>query len=544
MPDSASSRRHFLQALSAASLYATAARTANAAGEASINLFPAETIGTVSPLVHGHFIEHLGGVIYDGVWVGEGSKIPNYNGARKSLVDAMRTLGPTVMRWPGGCFADSYDWRDGIGPSNTRPKRTNFWANNGRLRKVDQKHPSRSDPNTFGTIEFLRFCKLIGAEPYIAANLRALPAQTFVEWIDYCNSPGGTTLAERRAAHGAPEPFNVRYWGVGNESWGCGGNMTSEEYSVEYRKFISWVPQYSDQQMRFIPAGPNSFDFKWTRGFFSKMLEKGPGMLGRVWGWAVHYYCGGVGRGDSLNFNNDQHHSLLADADRIEDLITRHWNLMAEYDPQHRVKIVVDEWGAWHSDSTAPANHHLFGSVQTMRDALVAGISLDTFHRHADKVAMANVAQLVNCIQTLFLADEDKFCVTPSYHVFDMYKDHHNGESIRTEFNAPRVTFQGADNKAGTVVRLAGSATRKDKTVTLTFVNTSATDALPVNINAAGASISQATGVVLAGDKVQAANTFATPEAVKPKTLEVKVAGGSVQVNAPPASVVKLTLAI
>ncbi|MBM3727730.1 MAG: alpha-L-arabinofuranosidase [Acidobacteria bacterium] len=548
------SRRTFLKTAPASLLAPRSARAA----EATINVYPEEKIGTVHPHVHGHFVEHLGGVVYDGVWVGEASKVPNYNGVRKSLVHAMRELGPTAVRWPGGCFADSYDWRDGIGPSNTRPKRTNFWNNNGILQKVDHKHPAKSDPDTFGTQEFMRFCRLIQAEPYFAANLRSLPAQALVEWIDYCNSPAGsTTLAERRASHGSPEPFNVRYWGIGNESWGCGGDMTPEEYSVEYRRFTSWVPRYPGEALRLIPAGPNSFDWNWTRKFFGQIAAKSPGLFNRIWGWGVHYYCGGVGRGDSLKFTNDEHHQLMAAANRMEELITRHWYLMGEFDTQRRVKIVVDEWGAWHSDSTAVAPHHLFGSVQTMRDAIVASLSMDTFHRHADKVAMANVAQLVNCIQTLFLAHEDKFCVTPTYHVFRMYKDHHNGDSLRTEFNAPHVSFPPAPRPPGpqfanqapvnpvtTVARLAGSATRKGQNLTVTFCNTHATEELPVVLTVPGHAVRSVRGEVLASARVQDGNTFEAPEAVKPRTLTAKAAGSRVELAAPAGSVVKLTIAI
>ena len=514
-----------------------AARTARAA-TTSIAVFPDEPIGTVSPLVHGHFIEHLGGVIYDGIWVGEGSKIANYQGIRKALVDAMRELGATTMRWPGGCFADSYDWRDGVGPTNTRPRRTNFWSTSGRLQKLDPGHIARTDTNVFGTLEFARFCQLIKAEPYFAANLRSLPAAQFGEWIDYCNSPrGSTTWAQRRAAHGSPEPLNVRYWGVGNESWGCGGNFTPEEYSVEFRRFTSWIPRYDNAPLHFIPAGPNSFDYNWTHKFFSRLLEKGQGQLNRVWGWALHYYCSGAGRGESLSYSNDDHYDLMQKANRMEELIERHWAAMAEYDRDHKVKLVIDEWGAWHLDTTAVAPHHLFGSVPTVRDALVAAITLDTFHRHAEKIAMANVAQLINCIQTLFLAHEDKFALTPTYHVFRMYRDHQGGQAVRTEVQSPRVDFRTSG-----VLRSAGSATRKDRTVTVTFVNTHVSEAMETDLWFGSAKAQSATAEVLAAPEVRAANTFATPDRVKPAPLAVRAANGAVRLTAPPASVVKVTV--
>jgi alpha-N-arabinofuranosidase len=384
----------------------------------------------------------------------------------------------------------------------------------------------------------VRFCRLIGAEPYFAANVRSLPARDFYQWIEYCNSPANaSTLGERRAAWGDAEPFNIRYWGIGNESWGCGGNMTAEEYSVEFRKFIGWTPNYGTP-LHYIPAGPNGADYNWTRGFFSRLVEKSPGLLNQVWGWALHYYCGRTGRGDSVNFDTNEYYELLDRAGRMNELITRHWAAMGDIDREHKVKLVVDEWGAWHNDGTAVAPHHLFGSIPTMRDALVAALTLDIFNRHADKVAMANVAQLVNCIQTLFLANEDKFCVTPTYHVFAMFRDHQKGQSLRTEFAAPQVgyTLQG---KQEDLARLAGSATRTDTRVVITAAHTGHQEPLEATIRLHGGTIREARAQVLSGPEMQAHNTFEQPERVKPKPAEVRVANGSIAFVFPPASVVK-----
>lgn len=532
-------RRHFLASVAAGAL----APRSSYAAQGDIRVFLNEPIGTVSPLLHGHFVEHLGGVVYDGIWVGEESKIPNVRGLRKALIDAMKALGPTVIRYPGGCFADSYDWRDGVGPRNTRPRKNNFWANSGILRKLPDKHVSRSDPNSFGTNEFLRFCKETGSEPYLAANVRSLPAKEFYDWVEYCNSPKGAgTLAERRAAWGDQEPWNVRFWGVGNESWGCGGNLTPEEYSVEFRKFTAWTPNYGTP-LAMIAAGPNGADYNWTHGFFEQMARKSPGSLRSVWGWGLHYYCGRTGKGDSLDYTVQDFYELLERASRIEELITRHWGAMGEIDREHRVKLAIDEWGAWHNDTTAVAPHHLFGSVPTMRDALIAGMTLDTFHRHADKIAMANVAQLVNCIQTLFLADGDKFCVTPTYHVFDMYKDHHKGQAVRSEFAAPRVDFT-VDSKGQSVARLAGSASRNGNVVTLSAVNNSHNETLETSVTLHGANVKSAKATVLAGASMQAHNTFAAPSAVKPAEMAVSVSGGALRLTMPAASVVKVRVEV
>lgn len=527
-------RRQFLSAIPLAMALPRSARAA--AGE--ISVFLDEPIGTISPYVHGHFIEHLGGVIYDGVWVGEDSKIPNIGGIRKALVDAMLPLGSTVMRWPGGCFADSYDWRDGIGPREQRPRKPNFWLQSSLLRDVPLTHASRTDPNSFGTHEFMRFCRLIKAAPYFAANLRSLPAQAFNDWVDYCNAPAGTSsLGEKRVANGDRDPFNVRFWGVGNESWGCGGEMTAGEYSVEFRKFTAWTPRYSEP-LAFIAAGPSGGDARWTREFFGRIAEKNPRLLNRVWGWALHYYCGTTGK-TSVEFTDTDAYDHFSRADRMESLVTDTWRLMGEIDRNHVVRLVVDEWGAWHPDSTAVAPHHLFGSVQTMRDALIAGLTLDTFHRHADKVAMANVAQLVNCIQTLFLAHEDKFCVTPTWHVFAMYQQHQNGKALRSSFSAPQVGYT-KEGKAASAPRLAGSASIAQDTVTITATNLSLTDALPAVVSLHGGTAREVRGQVLAASDIRAHNNFAQPEAVKPASLQAEIAGTTLRVTLPPMSVVKL----
>jgi alpha-N-arabinofuranosidase len=539
-------RRNFMSLLPAGLIAARSARAA----DAEVRVFIDERTGTISPLIHGHFIEHLGGVIYDGVWVGEDSKIPNMNGIRKALVDAMRPIGPTVMRWPGGCFADSYDWHDGVGPRAQRPSRNNFWASNGRLRSLPDSNPAKTDPNSFGTDEFLHFCRLINAEPYVAANVRGLTAKDFNEWVEYCNSPAGIgTGGKRRGANGDPEPFNVRYWGVGNESWGCGGEMTAEEYSVEFRKFTAWVPSYG-QPLSLIASGPNGGDYKWSRGFFGRLAEKNPGLINRVWGWALHYYCGKTGKGDSLDFTPDNAYELLDRANRMDDLITRHWSVMAEFDREHRVKLVVDEWGAWHNDNTAVAPNHLFGSVPTMRDALIASITLDTFHRHADKVAMANAAQLINCIQTLFLADGDRFCVTPTYQVFAMYKDHNNGESLRTLFGAPEVSYTiqpvsnspnaRVDDRPHQVTRLAGSASRSGKILTITAAHTHLTDPLDTAIRISGGTVKSARATLLSGPDIHAHNDFSRPDTVKPTPAKVEATGSELRMVIPPASVIKI----
>lgn len=546
-------RRKFIGAAAlAGGALLVAPRTARAA-DSRIEVLVGETIGTISPDIYGHFVEHLGGVVYDGIWVGEKSKVPNTGGIRTALIEHMRRIKPGATRWPGGCFADTYNWRDGLGASDKRPRRTNFW----RDAKGDARYeglnagPQKYEPNWFGTHEFMRFCKLINAQPYFAANLRSLPAQDFAEWVEYCNAPAGTTtLADTRAASGDREPYNVRFWGVGNESWGCGGNLTPDEYAQEFRRFTAYVPRY-DVNLAFIGAGPNGGDINWTRRFFTSMVEKGQGQLNALYGWALHYYTGTTGGGNPLEYTTDEWYELIHRADRMEDLISRHWAVMGETDPQHRVKLIVDEWGAWHKQEASMPAGYLFGYPGTLRDALISGLTLDTFNRHADKVVMANVAQLINTIHSLFVAYEDKFVATPNFHVFEMYAAHQGGQSVRTMFSAPGVGYRRNVPARGTTPAqiandtlwgLQGSASLNGKQLTLTVVNPHATEAREAEVEVRGAKVASGQATVLSSTDIRAHNSFANPRALGPTTAAVQTpaSGGAIVHRFPAASVTKL----
>jgi len=393
--------------------------------DSRIEVLANEPLGLISPNLYGHFAENLSGVVYDGIWVGTDSKVPNVDGIRKELIDEMRKINPSVVRFPGGCFADSYDWRDGVGPRDKRPRRTNFWAER-EASSAPASH--RYDPNEFGTNEFVRFCKLIGSEPYLAANLRSLPAEQFYQWVEYCNSPAGsTTFGDTRAAAGFKEPFNVRFWGVGNESWGCGGNFTAQEYAVEFRRFTTWVPRFATE-LSFIGSGPNVDDWGWTRAFFEEIVRKGREHLRSVYGWALHHYAWNLsrgrtrdwvqGEGDAVKFDAVDWYELLREGDRMEGLISGHWQVMSEEDPQHSVKLVVDEWGPWYRPGSEATPGDQLEQMPTLRDAVFSGMNLDIFNRHHEKIAMANCAQLINCLNSLYLAHEDRFVVTPVVHGF------------------------------------------------------------------------------------------------------------------------------
>jgi alpha-L-arabinofuranosidase len=518
--------------------------------DSRIEILLNEPLGTISPDIYGHFVENLSGVVYDGIWVGENSKVANVNGIRKELVDEMRKIKPAVVRFPGGCFADSYDWRDGIGPADKRPRRTNFW-NQGETPAAPASH--RYDPNQFGTNEFNHFCKLIGSQPYFAANVRSLPAVEFYRWVEYCNSPAGsTTMADTRAAAGYSDPFNVRFWGVGNESWGCGGNFTPQEYAVEFRRYTTWVPRYG-QELSFIASGPNDDNWDWTRGFLEEILRKGPRELRNIYGLALHYYAWNLsrgrtknwveGKGDALKFDTVDWYELLRQGDVMESLINGHWQIMGELDQEHHVKLVVDEWGPWYKPGSEATPGDQLEQMITLRDAVFSAMTLDTFNRHPEKVTMANCAQLINCLNSLYLAHEDKFCITPVGHVFAMYAAHQGGQALRTMFSSPSVNYE-RDDKPASFWGLKGSASLHDKELVLTVVNPHVSEPRQAEIAVRGGTIKSGTATVLSHSDMHAHNTFAQRDAVVPQTKPADLGGRSQTYVFPPASVTKLVLTL
>jgi alpha-N-arabinofuranosidase len=520
------------------------------ATDSRIEVLLAEPLGVISPNIYGHFVENLSGVVYDGIWVGENSKVPNVNGIRRELVEAMKKIKAPVVRFPGGCFADSYDWRDGIGPSEKRPRRTNFWAD-GESSAASASH--KYDPNQFGSNEFLRFCQLIGSQAYLAANVRSLPAEQFDRWVEYCNSPSGTTtLAETRAAAGFPEPFNVHFWGVGNESWGCGGNFTPEEYAAEFRRYTTWVPRYG-QELSFIASGPNVDDWNWTRGFLAEIVRKGPFALRSIYGMALHHYAWNLsrgrtenwieGKGDALKFDAVDWYELMREGDRMEGLIEGHWQIMGEIDKQHSIKLVVDEWGPWYRPGSEATPGNQLEQIPTLRDAVFSGMTLDIFNRHPEKVAMANCAQLINCLNSLYLAHEDKFCVTPVGHVLGMYAAHQGGQALRTIFSSPVLSYE-RDGKPATFWGLKGSASLQNKNLVLTVVNPHVSQGRETEIGVRGASIKSGEVTVLTNADIHAHNTFEQTSVVSPQGKAVAVNSPSLHWTFPPASVTKMVLSL
>jgi alpha-N-arabinofuranosidase len=530
--------------------FASSALAGSSPPDSAVEILLGESLGLISPNIYGHFTENLSGVIYDGIWVGKDSSVANEDGIRKELVTEMRKIKPPVVRFPGGCFADSYDWRDGVGPADKRPRRTNFWADS-EAASAPASH--RYDPNQFGTNEFAHFCKLVGSQPYLAANLRSLPAEEFYRWVEYCNSPAGsTTLADTRAAAGYPQPFDVRFWGVGNESWGCGGNFTPAEYAAEFRRYTTWVPRYG-QTLSFIASGPNVDDWQWTRGFFEEIVRKSRWQIRSVYGWALHHYAWNLsrgrtqdwvqGKGDALQFDPVDWYELLREGDRMQSLIDGHWQIMGEFDREHSVKLVVDEWGPWYRAGSEATPGDQLEQIPTMRDAVFSGMTLDIFNRNPEKVAMANCAQLINCLNSLYLAHEDKFCVTPVGHVFEMYAAHQGGQGLRTIFSAPSVLYE-RDGHTASFWGLNGSASLHEKELILTLVNPHVSEPRETRITVHGGKVASATATVLVSSDIHAHNSFKQKGAVTPQSQTAATQDGGVMFICPPASVTKLVMGL
>ena len=508
------------------------------AADADIELATDRPGPVINPHIYGHFIEHLGGVIYDGIWVGRDAKIPNIGGIRKSFVDDMKRIGAPNLRWPGGCFADGYHWRDGIGTPSKRARTYNYWQ---------YQMPTgmnATEPNHFGTHEFLQLCRLIGAEPYLAANVGSSTPKEFYDWVSYCNAPAGSlSLADERAANGDKQPFNVRYWGVGNESWGCGGRMLPGEYAASYRQFTAQVPAYT--QPFLVAVGPRGhsadYDLGWTSGFFEGLQ----GVRGVVPdGYALHYYTDFRPTKVRAEASNTQeYYAVLHRGAKIEEIIERHWAIMGKYDPQHRTKFVIDEWGTWYSESRRIAPQYLLSQTITQRDAVHAAMHFDIFNRHADKIAMANIAQTINCLHSLFTAEGDKYIRTPTYHVFAMYSGHMNGRFIPMRAAAEPFAVTLLDGSKGQLPSISGSASLRERTLTVTLTNPSAESEIGARLRTAGALRPlEAKATVLAHSDPAAANTFTAPEQVKPAALNVAIADNRVTVKLPKQSVVSLQI--
>ena len=472
---------------------------------------------TISRNLYGQFSEHLGRCIYGGVFVGEGSPIPNVNGMRKDVVDALRELKVPVLRWPGGCFADEYHWRDGIGPKESRKRMVN--TNWGGV----------VEDNSFGTHEFLELCRQIGCEPYINMNVGSGSVQEMAEWVEYLNADGDGTVAQERWANGRKEPFGVKYIGVGNENWGCGGNMRPEFYADLYRRYQTFCRNYGSHRLYRIACGPNGDDTNWTEVL---MRQAGYAMDALT----MHYYTvpgSWESKGSATQFDTAKYLETVKAAARIEPILESHLAVMDRYDPKHRVGLIIDEWGCWY-DVEPGTNPGFLYQQNTMRDAMVAALSLNIFNRHADRIVMANIAQMVNVLQAMILTDGEQMVLTPTYHVFHMYRPHMDAQLLDT------AVF--ADEMAKGLKQVTASASVKDGKVTLTAANLSPDEEAEIELALPG--LGQDTEYTLLAGAMGAYNDFGDgAERVKPAAVKgLKKAGEKWLLTLPPCSVAALTV--
>jgi alpha-L-arabinofuranosidase len=464
-------------------------------------------IGTIRPELHGHFAEHLGSCVYGGLWVGKDSKVANINGYRKDAVEYLKAVGVPVLRWPGGCFADDYHWRDGIGPLAKRPRSVNLhWG-------------KYTEDNSFGTHEFMGLCRLIGAAPYLAGNVGSGTPRELRDWMEYCNFAGDSSLAQERAANGSPAPFGVKYWGVGNENWGCGGNMSGEEYAEHYRRFVTFLRPFDTPPPFFIACGSNKNDAAWTRGFFEGLRKRGP-----VGGFAMHFYSSS--RKTPLEFTAQDTATQLASFAELEQAILDQRALMNTWDPEKRIGLLVDEWGVW--DRMIPAEEKKYGRLFqqiTMRSAVAAAMGLNVFHRQADKVVMANIAQMVNVLHSLLLTEDEKTVRTTTYYTYELMKAHRGKASVKTA--------TGDSSPLG----LSVSASKQGKELVITLANPRTDGGMSVTCSLAGGAAASGAARVIHHNDINAFNGFEHPDAVVPQGLAVGVQGSSVRIELPPLAV-------
>lgn len=487
------------------------------------------SVGTINKNIYGHFAEHLGRCIYGGLYVGEDSEIPNQNGMRTDVVNALKALDIPVIRWPGGCFADTYHWRDGIGPKSSRKTLINTtW---GGVR----------EDNSFGTHEFMELCRQLGCEAYINGNVGTGTVQEMCDWVEYCNMPGVSPMADLRRQNGQDAPWNVKYWGIGNEMWGGGGNMRADYYSDLCRQYASFLRDYDPSHKIYkIASGACDFNYDWTQ----RVAELTGALVDAL---SLHYYTipgsEWEHKGSATKFSREEYYITMYKALQMKGLIENHTARMRQACPNKNLGLVIDEWGTW-LDVEEGTNPHFLYQQNAMRDALVAAVNLNIFGDHCDSVVMANIAQTVNVLQAMILTDGPRMLCTPTYHVFHMFKGHQGARQLETYAQTALIGADGADCK---VPNLHVSASEDHNgNVLVTVVNLSDHSSVPVEIHWDGLSkFTSITGQVLSGDGAGAAacNTFDTPHQVEPKPLtNITVGTNSFTSLLPACSVAAFTL--
>lgn len=470
--------------------------------------------------IYGHFAEHLGRCVYEGLWVGEESEIPNTRGIRDDVVEALKRIRVPVLRWPGGCFADEYHWRDGVGPPGERPEMVNtHWG-------------GVTENNHFGTHEFMELCERLDCAPYICGNVGSGTVREMQQWVEYLTFEGRSPMADLRRANGREAPWRLPYFGVGNENWGCGGHMRPEYYADQYRRYQTYVRNLSGNEVFKIACGPNGADYAWTETLMRSAA-------GRMDGLALHYYCGtGEKSRSATEFDERDWFVLLRKARRMDELISRHATIMDRHDPDKRVALIVDEWGTWHA--TEPnTNPRFLYQQNTLRDALVAGVTLNIFNHHCDRVRMANIAQTVNVLQAMVLTDGPKMLTTPSYHVFEMYAGHQDATLCPTHLECEEYT-----SEKESIPSLSASVSRSaEQRILATLCNLHHEKEHELECVVRGASVERVSARVLTADTMSAHNTFEQHDRISPLPLrDIQKHPGGFTVLLPGRSVVAIEL--
>lgn len=465
----------------------------------------------ISKYIYGHFAEHLGRCIYEGIYVGEDSSIPNVNGMRTDVVEALKNIKIPVLRWPGGCFADEYHWKDGIGPKENRKKIVN--TNWGGV----------TENNHFGTHEYFELLRQLGCEAYINGNVGSGTVQEMQEWIEYMTMDGESPMANLRRENGHDDPWKVKFFGVGNESWGCGGNMRPDYYADVYRRYQTFVRQYGKDKIYKIACGPNIDDYNWMDRVMSIAAPFMDGI-------SLHHYAltgAWEDKGPALGFEESQWWSLLKSAKKMDELITKHSTIMDKYDPEKRVGLIVDEWGSWLAVEPGTNPGFLY-QQNTIRDAMVAALTLNIFHKHADRVHMANIAQTVNVLQAMILTEGDKMVKTPSYHVFDLYKVHQDADVVAS---------YGDESDT-----LSYTVSKKDGMISISLCNYSLTETQTLDVAGEfGDTIAEARYIT--ADKMDEHNDFEHPENITIKDFDgAKLVDGQLSITIPPMSVATIRI--
>ncbi len=475
--------------------------------------------------IYGHFSEHLGNCIYGGYWVSEESDIPNTNGIRNDVVDALKEMGIPNLRWPGGCFADEYHWKDGIGPREERPTMINtHWG-------------GVTEDNSFGTHEFLELCRQLDCEPVICGNLGSGTVQEMSQWVEYINSDNISPMTDLRKANGQEEPWGVRYWGLGNENWGCGGDMTAQFYTDQMRRYSVYTKNYGENRLYKIAGGPNAADYNWME---TLMKNGNPGRSFQ--GVSLHFYTithNWRNKGSATQFDEKEYFTTMRKTLFMDELLNNHIAIMDKYDPRNRVGLIVDEWGNWF-DVEPGTNPGFLYQQNTLRDAMVAAVNLDLFNKYCRRVKMANIAQTVNVLQAMILTKDDQMVKTPSFYAFKMYKVHHDATLLPSDIISEEYSYERESIPA-----LSATASKDDSGkihITISNLDPEKTQEVVCEIRGSEAG-KFLKGEIITAEKINSYNDFGKEEEVNIQSFEdVEIEGNSVKINMPAKSIVMVEL--